>query len=411
MKNFSPVRAMPIPSSKPAALLLPSLLLALAGQAAAHETVAPAEDRLSISGGFGLMSLHADEPYPAPRLPGVLEAGSPRADERRDGLDYAEIALRARFSDALRGFLKVAHHGGPDSSNHTEEAWLEGHVAPAHDHLATLRVGRQLLPLGLLNPIHTHARDFGISPLAMRGAVNDYWRADGVRSDWNHPAGWSVGLGAWRNQSFPGADAGGFKLLTARAGWKNEAVQIEAGYANVNADGRALVTTGSAGHTHSLPSCTRITTDRVCFDGTAQLLSLAARWAPADSPLWVGAEWWYKREEGRLDSINGAPAYTGKLNGGWVDVGWRLAPGWEVIGRAERLVGRHHLAGVNAGLVATQTGLTDADRNPTSLGAVVKWRPLDGHRITAEWHRERDGTTNNTVYLLRYQFTFAKGLL
>lgn len=386
------------------------LLLSFAGSAAAHESVTPAEDRLAVSGGFGLMSLHADDRYPAARLPGVLEAGSPRADERRDGLDYAEIALRARFTEQLRGFLKVAHHGGRDARNETEEAWLDGRTEMGHDQQLALRAGRQLLPLGLLNPIHMHAWDFGIAPLALRGAINESWRADGFNLNWQLPAGWSAGAGAWRNQGFPGADAGGLKLLTARAGWKNEALQLEAGYANVNADGRALVTTGNAGHTHSVPSCTRITTDRVCFFGTAQLLSLAARWTPVGSPLWLGAEWWFKREDGRLDSINGAPDYTGKLNGGWLDLGWRFAPGWEAIGRAERTLARHDLAGTNAGLVATQSGIADSDRALRSIGAVVQWRPAGGHRLAAEWHQERSGDATHSIYLLRYQYAFVKGL-
>ncbi|MBL0285076.1 MAG: hypothetical protein IPQ01_14995 [Zoogloea sp.] len=261
---------MQIRSNKLAGLLL----LSFAGSAAAHDSVTPAEDRLAVSGGFGLMSLHADDRYPAARLPGVLEAGSPRADERRDGLDYAEIALRARFTEQLRGFLKVAHHGGRDARNETEEAWLDGRTEMGHDQQLALRAGRQLLPLGLLNPIHMHAWDFGIAPLALRGAINESWRADGFNLNWQLPAGWSAGAGAWRNQGFPGADAGGLKLLTARAGWKNEALQLEAGYANVNADGRALVTTGNAGHTHSVPSCTRITT------GPGVLL----RYGPAPEP-------------------------------------------------------------------------------------------------------------------------------
>ncbi|MDD3327836.1 MAG: hypothetical protein PHW25_12210 [Zoogloea sp.] len=391
---------------------LPGLLLAaFAGSAAAHDAGAPAEDRLAVSGGVGLMSLHADDRYPIARLPGVLEAGSPRADERRDGLDYAEIALRARFTDQLRAFLKIAHHGGPDARNETEEAWLDARTETAHDRQLALRAGRQLLPLGLLNPVHMHAWDFGVAPLAMRGAINESWRADGFKLDWQLPAGWSAGVGAWRNQGFPGADAGGLKLLTARGGWQGETLRLEAGYANVNADGRALLTTGSAGHTHSVPSCTRLSTDRVCFFGTAQLLTLAARWAPAGSPVWLGAEWWFKREGGRLDSINGAPDYTGRLNGGWLDLGWRFAPGWEAIGRAERLVARHELNGANAGLVASQSGIAASDHALDSLGAVLQWRPAGGHRLVAEWHRERNGDAPNVIYLLRYQYTFMKGLL
>ncbi|MBS0370646.1 MAG: hypothetical protein JSS57_15785 [Proteobacteria bacterium] len=390
---------------------LAALLLLLAGPVHAHEAHdADGGERLSVIGGIGLMSLHADDPYPRPRLPGVLEAGSPRADDRRDGLDYAEIGLRARFTDQLQGYLKIGHHGGRDARNETEEAWLDAHTEPLTDHRASLRAGRQLVPLGLLNPVHAHAWDFGIAPLALRAAVNESWRADGFRADWNLPGGWSAGLGAWRNQGFPGADAGGLKLVTARGGWRNDSLRIEAGYANVNADGRALLSTGNMGHTHSVPSCTRIASDRVCFFGTAQLLTLATRWQPAESRYWMGGEWWIKREDGRLDSINGSPAYTGTLNGGWLDAGWRPAQGWETILRIERAVARHDLVGANAGLVANQSGIADSGHALRAIGAVVQWRPADGHRLAAEWHREQGGGPTNNVYLLRYQFLFEKGL-
>lgn len=358
------------------------------------------------------MSLHADAPYPLARLPGVLEAGSPRADERRDGLDYAEIALRTRFSEHLRGMLKMAHHGGRDARNETEEAWLEGRVELRQDHRLPVKGGRQLIPLGLLNPIHMHAWDFGIAPLALRGSINESWRADGLRADWTHPAGWSAGVGAWRNQGFPGADAGGFKLISARLGWADpsDRLRLEAGYANTHADGRALIASGLAGHTHSVPSCSRIANDRVCFFGTAQLAVLAARWEAPESSWWVGAEWWAKREDGRLDSINGMPDYTGTLNGGWLDAGLRPAEGWETILRLERTVARHDLVGANAGMIAAQAGIADSGHALRSIGAVIQWRPASGQRLAAEWHREQGGGLSNNIYLLRYQMAFEKGL-
>ena len=178
----------------------------------------------------------------------------------------------------------------------------------------------------------------------------------------------------------------------------------------VNADGRALVTLGSSGHTHSVPSCAAISADRVCLDGTARLLSLAARWTPRNSPFHAYGEWWAKQEDGRLDSIHGAPDYTGKLNGGWLDLGWRLAPAWETIARVERSVARHDLVGANAALVASQAGIADSARALGSTGVVLLWRPAEGHRLAAEWHRERSESAPNTIYLLRYQMALSRGL-
>ena len=69
------------------------------------------------------------------------------------------------------------------------------------------------------------------------------------------------------------------------------------------------------------------------------------------------------------------------------------------------------LPGPMRGLVAAQSGIATSDRALGSLGAVVQWRPAGGHRLAAEWHRERSEATSNTVYLLRYQFLFTRRLL
>ncbi len=363
------------------------------------------EPSLSLSLGVGLRHLSADTAFPYPRLPGVLEAGSPRADERGSDLDYAELGLSARFSPQLNGALRYTRHGGADPHTELEALWLE-----ARGGGLTARGGRQELPLGFENLEHAHARTFGIAPLTLRATVDEAWIADGLRVDWALPGGFAAGAGAWQNRSYPGTESGGVNLTTLRLAWRGGPWHLEAGYAETDAEGRALLTTGEGGHTHSVPSCDSVTADRVCFHGDVALWSVAARWRPRQSRWWLGGEYWYKRERGRLDSIYGTPDYRGEIEGGWVDAGFRLAPTVTVAARAERLQMNNHLNGANAGLVAAQAGIVEADGKPMAMGLVAAWSPSPALRLLGEWHRDDAGDTAIDVFLLRAQLHWGRTL-
>ncbi len=383
------------------------LALAVTQVSQAHDnTPQPtAEHPFLLMGGAGLYALDASLPYPAARLPGILESGSARADERRSGMDYLEAGVIARLGEGLMGKLKLARHGGIAPMSEVDEAWLSTARSVGTTALHA-QAGRQLVPMGLENMKHFHTRPFGIAPLALRAAINDMWRADGVQinSEWG---AYSVGVGVWSNSAFPGAPSSGINLATLRAGWQNQTVQLEAGYARANANaGRALITTGVAGHTHAIPSCATVSANRVCMLGNADLLTLAGKWVVNDA--WtVSGEWWAKQDSGRLDSLLGTPDYVGKFNGGWLDIGWQPRARWEIIARSERLIGTHTLVGANAALIATQAGIANSSRPLTSNGILLRWQPWAGHLIALEYHRESVLLQPNTSTLLRYQYNFS----
>lgn len=357
---------------------------------------------LLLSLGMGLRRLKSDDPYPYARLPGVLEAGSARADERGSDLDYLELGAHTRFSPRWRSGLRATHHGGNDSHTELESLWLEGKAAFAD---IRARAGRQELPLGFENLEHSHSRSIGISPMVMRATVADAWIADGLRLDWRLPGGWSLGGGLWRNQGYPGVDGGGINLSTLRLGWRNESWRLETGYADADVQGRALITVGDGGHTHSVPSCDAINADRVCFNGDAKVWNASARWQPVTSAWWIGGEFWRKKEKGDLDSIYGLPRYEGEVNGGWIDVGYRINRAWAVNARYERLRMTNYLNGVNASLIANQAGIASADATPRGIGMVVEWKPWHSLRLLGEWHRNDADGSSDDIVLLRLQMS------
>ncbi|MBI3480218.1 MAG: hypothetical protein HY016_07675 [Nitrosomonadales bacterium] len=379
-----------------------------AAAASAHEdaSMPTGVDRIMLEGGFGLYSLNADRAYPAPRLPGVLESGSARADERMNGFDYAELGAKIKLNEGIYAKLKGARHGGTAPMSEVEEAWLSAE-RPVGERGLRGQLGRQLIPLGLQNQQHSHTWKFGIAPLAMRAAINDSWRADGLQLNTVEQSGYGFGAGMWHNEAFPGAPATGINLAHLRLGWKSRQMQLELGYAYAaTGSGRPLVTLGSMGHTHILPSCDTVTAIRVCFNGHADVVAAAGQWTLSES-WWLGGEWWFKRDSGRLDSLFGTPDYVGTLNGGWLDVGWKPHPQWEVVLRTERIAASHRLVGANVSVIAAQAGISDSSRPLASNGLALCWQLADGHRVSLEYHREEVETQPNAATLLRYQYSFS----
>lgn len=366
--------------------------------------------KLELFAGLGLQSLHGAKAYPVARLPGVLEAGSARADQRGDGLDYAEIGARAQFLTNLLGQLNFARHGGKGGTNEVDQAWLNFNDSVAAQEYST-RVGRQLVPLGLLNLQHAHTRDFGIAPLTMRAMVNDAWRADGVRFDADLGAGFAAGVGAWMQQGFPGTVSNRPDMHSARLGWSDAQLKFEAGYAHTTINQRALSTVGLAGHTHSVPTCTIASATLVCLQGAANIWTLAGRWQAAADSVWLGGEYWNKRETGTLRSNFGAPNYQGEMNGGWLEIGYPVLANLQVLARSEKLVAKHVLLGANAALVATQAGIFNSAQPLTSQAVAVRWQPYSGHHLSAEWTQQNLGANHLSAYLLRYQMEFSVGVM
>lgn len=355
--------------------------------------------------GVGLQSLHVDHPWPAARLPGVLESGSPYADDRGERVGYIEVGLRTPLPFGHTGEISAAKHE-EDGDVEIESAWIAGDT-PLAGHATAYRLGRQYLPLGRLNLEDPHSRGFGVDPLALRAVLNGSWRADGVRVDVEWADGWDLGAGLWVNDSFPGAPSGAPRVAHLRTGYKVGDWQFEAGYARAQADGRALSTIPGGQHSHSLPSCGSLEANRVCFFGDVDVVNLSLLWAPENQPWWLEAEWLAKWDKGRLDSLFGTPDYDGRVNGGWLDLGWSVTDSLDVVLRVEQTVATHDLTGANATLVAAQSGIATSDDALTALGLAFNWRPKTGHFLSAEWHREDLGAGADNVYMLRYQFDFA----
>ncbi len=379
-----------------------SLLLVVTSSAQAHENHDTGYTDLYF--GIGYQYTSSDNAYPAARLSGVLESGSAREDERGGMLSYAEVGFGSAFNETQGVKVKLAKHSNTDPE--VEMAWFEDR------NLASLglayRLGRQMAPLGFVNLQEVHNRESGIAPIAMRAVMNDAWMVDGGRMDYQLGKGFDIGFGLWHNESFPGSpNIAGMNMRTLRLGWKGQEIKLEAGYARVQSSGRALISQGTSGHTHSLPSCDTVDQYRVCFKGDADIFNLAAEWKPQSTGLWLGGEWFVKQDKGLLDSYYGLPSYTGTFSGGWMDIGYAITETLNVRVRLEQGTAEHNLNGVNATQVAKQSGILSADKVLESRGIIVNWKPWKGHLISTEWHRESILSQDVDVMMLRYHYSLA----
>ncbi|WP_319558363.1 hypothetical protein [Thiomicrorhabdus sp.] len=389
------------------------LLLALlpAVQAVhAHETH---HDHSSDAGqstlffGGGMQFVAADEAWPSARLPGVLEGGNQREDERGSKLAYVEAGLNLSLSSQHSATLKVAKHG-MDLDPEIEAFWVGGNSLG--DDSVNYRIGRQQMPIGFLNRQEMHSWEMGAAPLAMRAVVNDSWRIDGLRFEWLPKSGFKIGTGLWYNQAFPGGVEKeiGVNVRSLSLGWSGGHLQLELGYADLDVNGRTLSTVGSARHTHSLPSCDTLDENRVCFFGKTEVVNLAAKWQAKHFEL--AGEIFYKRDRGRLDSLYGVPDYRGEFLGSWLDVSYPLNTRWGLIARIEAGMANHRFDGTNAELIADQASILDSEGTLFGYGLALNWRPFKGHFIGFEGHSEHFAGEENRLLMIRYQYNFLLGL-
>lgn len=365
----------------------------------------------SLNFGLGIQSVTAQNPWPAARLPGVLEAGSERENEQGVSISYLELGVSYRFSDQLLAVYNTAKHG-VNMAPETEALYFEY----TDLELGTLlqvdtRLGRQQVNVGLLNQQESHDWRLGIAPIAMRAVLNDSWRSDGVTVHFKSHSGWYLGAGIWSNSFFPGGDIDNSALntYTINAGWQQQEsgtkIQYEVGYANLDVTGRALSTIGAGRHTHTLPSCSAVDENRVCFVGDVDLIHVGAKWQK--QKLWVQGELFYKKEEGILDSVFGMPGYHSEYLGSWLDLGWQISPDWNAITRVQYNRVNHQIKGANAQLIAEQAKINVSESSLTAVGLGVNYTTWRDHFISAEAHYESMGDYDNRVLLLRYHLSFS----
>lgn len=389
-----PTRAMPTRSQRTERRALAAALLALAAFGArAHEPGADAMPQApgwQIGGAAAVVLPHADARWPTATWPGVLVTGSAPRDQRNGlRLEHATLELAARL-DRRFGVQFAAGWHDRDAA-HVEALTLQGSFKLAGDEIE-LRLGRDTVRLGGVIDGAGHFDRFGQTPLAKRAVLNDQWIDDGIAVAWRRDDAdglRAVEAGLWRGRAFPGGpDAGPVPSLHVHAGWGHVDAHLAAARFRPEGRGAAAQSAGSTGHVHGTLDCTTSLQQRVCFDGSVDVLGGGLQWEPDGGDWTLALAGLARRERGSLYSASGDAALRSRVAGAWADVAWRPASRWTLAARLERLVPDNRLEGVGTALLAREAGLADGGAVERATLAVLH-EPLEGLQLALEAGRER----------------------
>ncbi|TJZ76246.1 hypothetical protein [Chitiniphilus eburneus] len=398
---------LPTPSSPTRSSLEWLLALCmLTGTAQAHdsgEAAIPSLPGWRIGAGLAGEYLDADQPYPAPTLPGVLGNGSRYDDERGWRLEHATVELAARLNPWFGGHVAVGWHSGEKA--HVEAAWFEG-TFPLESTDLAFGAGRDTMPIGEVIETGGHFDRFLTMPLAKRALFDGDWQENGFNLRWqrgsDEPWPWlrRVDLGVWRSDAFPGdGSADLFPML--RVGLGRDALRADVFYAHLEPQRRgAFAQNSGAGHVHGSPDCEGALTQRVCFDGKVELAGVSGSWATPFTPLTLSGAALLRHEVGALYGENGDTRYRGTTWGGWAQGTWQFDSRWEAALRYEWLDADQDLRGPGATSVARDANLLD---NPgaTRVAMMVGWRPWHDVLLSIEAGSEQVADAHNPYVALR----------
>lgn len=366
---------MPIRSHRTERRGIAALLLALAGGAATAHDVAtdplPQDPGWQVGGAVAVVMPWADARWPTAAWPGVLTTGiAPRDQTGGLRLEHATLAAAVLLDRGLGARIAIGWHDR--ESAHVEAATLIGRLGVGDDTVEG-RLGRDLVRLGDAIDRAGHYDRFSQTPLAKRAVLDDRWYDDGLVLAWRraaHDGLREAELGVWRGRAFPGAAAGSpVPSMRVRFGWDPVDVQIGAARLQPEARGAAAQSAGSVGHAHGALDCRETLQQRVCFDGTTDVLAASVSWTPEALPWSVTVAGLSRRERGSFYSASGDAAIESRVDGGWLDLVWRPAERWTAATRLERVVPDHRLEGTGTALLAREGGLAGA--GPVSRASVA----------------------------------------
>jgi hypothetical protein len=134
---------------------------------------------------------------------------------------------------------------------------------------------------------------------------------------------------------------------------------------------------------HGGVDCRGSLQQKVCFDGTVDVLGASVQWELEDAPLGFSLAALARRERGALYSLSGDTDYRATVQGMWADAVWQIGAGWVGALRLERLVPSNTLVGVGATLVAREAGL-DNGGPVRRWTAAVLYAPIPSMQLALE---------------------------
>ncbi|EJK2116060.1 hypothetical protein NK428_002980 [Vibrio navarrensis] len=203
-------------------------------------------------------------------IPGILTSADAAHQEQGVQLMHGELGLLAIWPQVLAGKIILGSHHGENVE--VEELWLQPHL----EQNWTLRLGRQLSPIGLYNDVHEHDWRFVDASLPQQAFLANQYQDDSIKLTY---ANGMHDLTAWvgRGNGYP-AQADASESTPAALGlsyqWQGfkqaHSWRVVGSLAHFDATQRGAQT--NQGHSHTT------TSSAIVFDGTTTLVALGAQW-------------------------------------------------------------------------------------------------------------------------------------
>jgi hypothetical protein len=368
--NFSPTRAMPIRSPHRRSLAIAATVLCMLWalrptSAHAHEAGAaalPVDPGWQFGAAAAAVLTGADDRWPAASWPGVLGNGSAPRDQRgAPRLEHGTLDLAVRVNPHVG--LRVAAGWHDRERVHAEAVVVHGQFTWGLDQVE-LRLGRDTVHRGAVIDGAGPGQTFSQPPLAQRAVLNDDWIDDGLVLAWQRPDAdglRTLEAGVWRGRAFPGGPAGpAVPSLHLHAGWGPVDGHLTAARFRLEGRGSAAQSFGTTGHVHGSLDCRASLQQRVCFDGTVDVLGASLQWVPEPGDWRLALAGLWRRERGALYADSGDAALRARISGLWADISWQPTPRWMLATRLERLAPSNRLEGIGTSLLSDAAGLTGA---------------------------------------------------
>lgn len=337
-------------------------------------------------------------------LPGFMLGGEASRGIQGYHLGHNELSFSSNVDDMFYSKLiaAIADHEGVTEIE-LEEAFIE---TQALGNGLGVKAGRFFSDLGYLNNQHGHAWDFMDAPLIYRGLFGDQLNDDGVQVSWLAPTDtyFKVGIEATRGERYPSsgaANAGrGSNVIFAKFGGDvgvSHAWQLGFSHLEADINGRAVNTT-----TTKIPT----------FYGTSKVnaIDFVWKWSPngnnRERNLKIQAEYFERKESGRIDMVNSSPletsTYQGKQSGAYAQAIYQFMPRWRIGYRYDRLQANN--SGSNTTVLA-EAGLNVDGHTPERSTVMLDYSHSEYSRIRFQYAKDNSYQDSDDLFFVQYIVT------
>jgi len=299
-------------------------------------------------------------------IPGIITSDDTAHNEQGLQLMHGEVAFTASIESMLVGHLILGSHHGEAAS--VEELWLQPDIGVHWQ----LRVGRQLMDIGLYNATHDHDWIFIDGNLSQQAFLANQYSDDSIQLRWyDETQQFTTWVG--RGNSYPASvdesssspHAYGIAYEWQWFGEQNS-ILVKSSFSYFDAYQRGSIETSTHSHTD---------TNSLNLTGNTNLVSLAAQWQ------WLNLGWDIEWMDQRIDAdLTDSQQLKTKLNAITQGINSQWYWQWQDVQLALRydlLITDNQVTKTNAEF---EQVLDSKGHNPQRLSAVINWS-IDNNQL------------------------------